>query len=172
MNAADEFLKEKQYQSKTLPLNRTPAEEALTQTTRPDHQPPNIQPQPIESPVSQRQVDFAEAWKLLLTTWTCKGRASRSEYWWVTGPFYLLYPFLFIAPLLYFALCFILLVPDCALNVRRLHDTGHSGWWLCINFIPIIGTIYFLYLMCKRSSPAPNAYGPVPWADSAESIGA
>jgi uncharacterized membrane protein YhaH (DUF805 family) len=33
------------------------------------------------------------------------------------------------------------LVPATALNVRRLHDLGISGWWLMIWFVPIIGQL-------------------------------
>src|SRR6516165_3658422 len=30
------------------------------------------------------------------------------------------------------------LVPSIAVSVRRLHDTGRSGWWYLIGFIPCV----------------------------------
>ena len=31
-----------------------------------------------------------------------------------------------------------ILIPSLAVGVRRLHDTGRSGWWMLIGLIPII----------------------------------
>jgi len=36
------------------------------------------------------------------------------------------------------------LIPSLAVGVRRLHDTGRSGWWMLIGVIPIIGAIVLL----------------------------
>lgn len=33
-----------------------------------------------------------------------------------------------------------------SLMVRRMHDSDHSGFWVLIQFIPIIGTIWFFIL--------------------------
>jgi uncharacterized membrane protein YhaH (DUF805 family) len=54
------------------------------------------------------------------------------------------------------------LLPGIAVSVRRLHDTGKSGWWLLIAFIPILGAIVLLIFMITDSDKAPNAYGPSP----------
>ena len=59
-----------------------------------------------------------------------------------------------------------LLVPTIAVMVRRLHDIGKSGWWWLINFIPLVGAIWFLVLMCKDSNPGDNKYGPSPKAST------
>ena len=32
-----------------------------------------------------------------------------------------------------------LLVPSVAVLVRRLHDTGRSGWWYWISLVPVVG---------------------------------
>lgn len=55
------------------------------------------------------------------------------------------------------------LLPGLAVSVRRLHDTGRSGWWLLIAFVPIIGFFVLLYFMVQDSQEA-NEYGPNPKA--------
>lgn len=54
------------------------------------------------------------------------------------------------------------LIPGIAVAVRRLHDTGRSGWWLLIGLIPIIGAIVLLVFMVQDSNPGQNQYGPNP----------
>jgi uncharacterized membrane protein YhaH (DUF805 family) len=46
--------------------------------------------------------------------------------------------------------------------VRRLHDIGNSGWWVFINAIPIIGSIWILVLLATDSQPGDNQYGADP----------
>ena len=57
------------------------------------------------------------------------------------------------------------LIPSIAVTVRRLHDTGRSGWWILITLIPIIGGIVLLIFMLLDSQPGANQYGPNPKAD-------
>jgi uncharacterized membrane protein YhaH (DUF805 family) len=54
------------------------------------------------------------------------------------------------------------MIPAMAVSIRRLHDTGRSGWWLLITFVPVIGAIVFLYFMVLDSNPESNEYGPSP----------
>jgi len=54
----------------------------------------------------------------------------------------------------------VFLVPSVALCVRRLHDTGHSGWWYLI-VLTGIGAILLLVWFCMDSQPD-NKYGPSP----------
>jgi uncharacterized membrane protein YhaH (DUF805 family) len=56
------------------------------------------------------------------------------------------------------------LIPGIAVSVRRLHDTGRSGWWLLIVLVPLIGAIVLLIFMLIDSQPGQNAYGPSPKA--------
>ena len=56
----------------------------------------------------------------------------------------------------------IVLVPGIAVSVRRLHDTGRSGWWLLIGFIPLLGAIVLLFFMAQEGQPGPNQYGADP----------
>ena len=54
------------------------------------------------------------------------------------------------------------LIPSIAVSVRRLHDTGHSGWWILIALVPLIGAIVLLVFMVQDSHPDENQYGPNP----------
>jgi uncharacterized membrane protein YhaH (DUF805 family) len=54
------------------------------------------------------------------------------------------------------------LLPGIGVSIRRLHDTGRSGWWLLLAFVPIIGAIVLLVFMLLDSQPEPNEYGPNP----------
>lgn len=53
-------------------------------------------------------------------------------------------------------------LPSLAVGVRRLHDTGRSGLWLLISFIPLIGLIVLLVFFCEDSKDNENQYGPNP----------
>lgn len=61
------------------------------------------------------------------------------------------------------------IIPNIAVNVRRLHDRDMSGWWylgfIIVNFIPIIGGLIglgYLVLMCLEGTKGPNRFGPDP----------
>ncbi|MEC2078346.1 DUF805 domain-containing protein [Metabacillus fastidiosus] len=95
---------------------------------------------------------------------TFEGRARRKEYWM----FYLINAIISIilitaeraTDMTFFSLLDGLYT--LAVAVRRLHDTGRSGWWFWINLIPIIGAIVFLIFTCLDSEPNSNKYGPNP----------
>lgn len=38
-------------------------------------------------------------------------------------------------------------IATLTVKIRRLHDTNRSGWWVLIEIIPLIGTIWFFILM-------------------------
>lgn len=67
---------------------------------------------------------------------------SRETMWAVVGVFWLS-----------------ILAPAVALQVRRLHDTGRSGWWWLLVFLPYIGGFGLLVLCCLPSHPGDNQYG-------------
>ncbi|MRX64672.1 DUF805 domain-containing protein [Maribacter luteus] len=50
-------------------------------------------------------------------------------------------------------------IPGLAVGVRRLHDTGKSGWMLLVGLIPIIGAIWLLVLMATDGDSGDNKYG-------------
>ena len=50
------------------------------------------------------------------------------------------------------ALIFFVL-PFLAVSVRRLHDSGRSGSWLFLTFLPLIGCCVIFIMMCLPSNP-------------------
>ena len=54
------------------------------------------------------------------------------------------------------------LVPSLAVSVRRLHDTGRSGWWILISLIPVVGAIWLIVLLCSTASPKPTSGVKIP----------
>ena len=104
-----------------------------------------------------------------------EGRARRKEYWFFVL-FYIIFSLVLglvdglagtvlegtNVGLLGTLYGFALLVPSLAVSVRRLHDTGRSGWWLLINLIPLIGFIVFLVFAVQDSQPGENRFGANP----------
>jgi uncharacterized membrane protein YhaH (DUF805 family) len=54
------------------------------------------------------------------------------------------------------------LLPSLAVSVRRLHDTGRSGWWVFISLVPLAGGIVLLVFFLLDSQPGANRFGPNP----------
>lgn len=102
------------------------------------------------------------------------GRSRRSEYWYfslfnaligivagliagiiasIVGEWAILLAYI---PSLYF------LIPGIAVAIRRLHDTGKSGWFLLIGLIPLLGGLALIYFMVQDSDYESNQYGPNP----------
>jgi uncharacterized membrane protein YhaH (DUF805 family) len=114
-------------------------------------------------------VSFADAVRDAFSKYaTFTGRSSRSAYWW----FYLFNVIVLLAALiidyalntsgiLYGLTALALLLPNLAVAVRRLHDAGHSGWWLFIAILPLIGAIVLLVFTLQGSEP-PNQWGSGP----------
>jgi uncharacterized membrane protein YhaH (DUF805 family) len=97
------------------------------------------------------------------------GRARRKEYWmFVLFNYIIGFVIGFVAGLLggvlgmgstlgtlsylYFVA---VLVPSIAVGIRRMHDTGRSGWWI---LCPIANLVF----LCLDSQPGQNEYGPNP----------
>jgi uncharacterized membrane protein YhaH (DUF805 family) len=53
-------------------------------------------------------------------------------------------------------------VPGLAVQCRRLHDIGRTGWLQLIGVIPYIGTIVIAVLCAKPGTTGPNKYGHDP----------
>lgn len=56
----------------------------------------------------------------------------------------------------------IVFIPSLAVFVRRLHDVGKSGWMFFVSFIPVVGIIWLLILLCTDSQEGSNEYGDNP----------
>ena len=59
------------------------------------------------------------------------------------------------------------LLPALGVSVRRLHDTGRTGWWILIALIPLIGLIVLLVFFFQEGDPGENEYGSNPKAEPA-----
>lgn len=104
-----------------------------------------------------------------------EGRARRKEYWFFVLFYYILY-FLFVfgdallglhigeTEFGFLTASYILLmfIPGISVAVRRLHDTGKSGFMIFINFVPLIGIFWFLFLMIKEGDYGRNQFGDNP----------
>lgn len=55
-----------------------------------------------------------------------------------------------------------LFIPQLALQVRRFHDQGKSGWFALFNLIPYIGIFIVLIFMLVEGTEGENEYGPDP----------
>ena len=55
-----------------------------------------------------------------------------------------------------------ILIPSIAVQVRRFHDQGKSGWFVLLGFIPLVGGLIVLVFMCLEGDQGPNEYGPDP----------
>ncbi|MCK9174458.1 MAG: DUF805 domain-containing protein [Desulforhopalus sp.] len=54
------------------------------------------------------------------------------------------------------------LLPGIGVSIRRLHDTGRSGWWMLMALVPLIGVIVLIVFMIQDSWPGANQYGANP----------
>lgn len=54
------------------------------------------------------------------------------------------------------------IVPALAVLVRRLHDTGKTGWWALIGFVPLLGGIVLLVITVLDSGAGENKFGESP----------
>ncbi|MCY4196316.1 MAG: DUF805 domain-containing protein [Rhodobacteraceae bacterium] len=95
---------------------------------------------------------------------TFSGRASRSEFWWF-WLFCLILNVLLSLPamassdpagwqVVHFICAVLLVLPSLAVTVRRLHDTGRSGWRLNLVLIPLVGWIILIVLFCLPTKSA------------------
>lgn len=120
---------------------------------------------------SPAYVNITDAVKLFFKNYAnFSGRSTRSEYWWVTL-------FLFIIGLvfgglinavpffkiIYYIIYIAIIIPSLSLGVRRLHDTGKSGFWLFIGLIPLVGEIILIVFFCMPS------VNDNQWGESADS---
>ncbi|MDO4672737.1 DUF805 domain-containing protein [Falsiporphyromonas endometrii] len=107
------------------------------------------------------------------------GRANRKEFWTfvvvniiISIPFIILFlsgmwdyeecnnsTMLYIGAVLLFLWTVITGIPKISAAVRRLHDTGRSGFWLLILFLPGIGSLILITLLLLKGDDEENKYG-------------
>ena len=121
---------------------------------------------------------FTEAVKSFWSSYTMfRGRSRRSEYWFIQL-------FLIITNLAAGAIdlalmrgdvdrfianggggivgliwIFVTILPALAVLVRRLHDTGKSGWGALAGLVPIVGAIVIFVFSVLDSTTGENQYG-------------
>ncbi|MBB5179262.1 uncharacterized membrane protein YhaH (DUF805 family) [Planomicrobium koreense] len=54
--------------------------------------------------------------------------------------------------------------PTASVTIRRLHDTGRSGWWSLLYLVPVIGWVALIAFTLFNSDLGANAYGKSPKA--------
>lgn len=96
-----------------------------------------------------------------------KGRSTKSEYWWfwfiymlgifgtsimsfILGDIGMKFTGYFLM-ILFLATLLTLTCPFIAVSIRRLHDSGLSGWNFLWRFIPCVGFIITVILMLRNS---------------------
>jgi uncharacterized membrane protein YhaH (DUF805 family) len=108
---------------------------------------------------------------------TFSGRASRSEFWWwflVAGilgvmfniltsalrspsapatQIYFTSPGQSVVEVIQILFALAVLVPGLAVTWRRLHDTGRSGGWYFLTFVPLVGGIIVIVFLASASKP-------------------
>jgi uncharacterized membrane protein YhaH (DUF805 family) len=112
-------------------------------------------------------VGFGDAVRGAVTNiFTYWGRASRSAFWW----------FALLEVIAYLVVSWIsydsrvagiildivvglpMILTGIALAVRRLHDSGRTGWWWWIGFVPVVGGIILLVFYLLPGTRGPNRY--------------
>ena len=92
-----------------------------------------------------------------------KDRTNRGDFWWaILGYFILSIVVSIVGGIIFgntnsgtnllstiFSLA--TFIPLLALEVRRLHDIGKSGWWILIDLIPLVGAIILIVWCCQPS---------------------
>lgn len=119
-------------------------------------------------------------------TFDYKGKSDKSEFWipfcfnavlsllliilavikWRSGNFlcdFITVPFIWVIT----GYLAVSAVPFISLTVRRLHDTGKSGWWYLLIFCFGVGAVLLIFMLCAASyaynpflNLATGVYGP------------
>ncbi|CAM5414650.1 DUF805 domain-containing protein [Streptomyces fimicarius] len=96
------------------------------------------------------------------------GRARRKEYWmfvlfnFIIGVVLSVIGTAIDTQIPYYLYLLAVLVPSLAVLVRRLHDTGRSGWWFFIAFVPLVGFIILIVFLASEGKPETNQHGANP----------
>ncbi len=114
--------------------------------------------------------------KMAVARWQdYQGRSRRREYWYyclsaaIVGLLAQLLLRVFnplfgsaVGGLLFMLVSIALFIPSLAVQVRRLHDIGKSGWWALLNLLPMLGPIVLIIFLVQDSQPGSNQWGANP----------
>ncbi|MDO5116248.1 MAG: DUF805 domain-containing protein [Synergistaceae bacterium] len=111
--------------------------------------------------------DFISSYKKMFRDcFVFDGRTSRRDFWSALAVNLLVGFLLMLAGLLIHPLGILeyiygaaVLIPLTAMTVRRLHDTGRSGWWVLLGFVPVLNIILVAFCCFAEGSPGKNSYG-------------
>ena len=119
-------------------------------------------------------MSFVDSIKICFTKYVdFKGRASRPEYWWFFLSYIVLYV-VFLAikvPAIAILIALAYFLPLLSAAVRRLHDTGRSGWWYLIGLVPFVGIIILIVFLASAGNAGQNSYGLPPGGTAALGTG-
>ena len=95
-----------------------------------------------------------------------KGRVNRATFWLYSLPVGILFILLDIyeseieaAFELFWVLYLVFIYPMIIIQIKRWHDRNKSGWWVLINFIPILGLWALIENGFLKGSESANDYG-------------
>jgi uncharacterized membrane protein YhaH (DUF805 family) len=97
-----------------------------------------------------------------------EGRIGRATWWGYFVPYFLVYVCLlvvgarsesFFLPVVY---ALLMLYPTLAVNVKRCHDRGRSGWFILVGLVPILGLWYLVEICFLPGTRGANAFGADP----------
>ena len=87
------------------------------------------------------------------------GKATRKQFWMFQLCYVALYfavtivdgliPAMEDIPFLAAVFALVTFIPATSITCRRLHDTGRSGWWQLIAFVPLVGWVVLLVFLVQ-----------------------
>ena len=112
-------------------------------------------------------IDFVNACKRFFVKYTVfSGRASRGEFWWAFLMIFLInlaIPIItsesiFAGRVVSFVVTLGLFIPNLTVNIRRLHDTNMSGFWILLPFVSeLVGSIPMVFAIVAIADGHPGS---------------
>ena len=144
-----------------------PTEELSSATEEPQGKTKEEELEEIYADEKMENINFSQSIKICFQKFfVFKGRASRSEFWWLYLFFNVTTSILFISNELVMALGWIMLIlliiPSLAAAVRRLHDVNTSGFFIFIGIVPVLGAIIVFVNIIAKGTLGKNRFGEYP----------
>jgi uncharacterized membrane protein YhaH (DUF805 family) len=155
-----------------MPLSQTELAPLLARPSAASPPPVFRSPDSRQPVMGGAPADFITAVKTCVSKFvTWQGRAGRTEFW-----YFVLFCVASLvvatiidstlslraggAGLLATVVDLVILLPNLAVAVRRLHDTDRSAWWLLLSFVPLVGFIALIWFYAQKGTEGDNRYGP------------